>query len=300
MSNRFGVIYPAYGSEYVLMAANSCLTLKKFNPSCTTELVTNIPSAADCAKLHDIFDRIRVQVEPDRNALFVKIKSLIDSPYDRTLILDADTEIMASIVQPIQVLLEQYDLGISLRITPAKTSYELAGLPDQKWFSHWNTGVIFFNGSDVVRALGKYWLDIHTKESWRADQPSFAKAVYGRPGIRIISLDVSWNYLPKYHALSDQLGSDVKIDHYVEAMNRPDVAVRILSLNDHIARTESEIVADSLCLDQSERRRYRLLSSVLYNNPLMPRIRRVYNGSKAFLGIDKRIKFLHKRRAWKG
>ncbi len=160
-------------------------------------------------------------------------------------------------------------------------------------------GRILFQKNDRTRKLAEDWLTIHTSEKWKPDQPSFAKAVYENPELRLLTLDVSWNYQPKYHVMARYMNGHVKIDHYVDILNKPAVARRILEIDADIAARDDKETAARLCLTSEERRRYKLIASRLIDNPLMPSGRRLYNALKRSIGVNKPICFLHKHISWK-
>ena len=154
-TSKIGVLYPAFGQEYILMAVNSCYSLRKAHNTCPVCLVTNVEAANNSEVLREVFDKIIVHEQPNSECLLVKIKSPLTSPYENTLVLDVDTEVFQRVEGAIATLLDRFDFAISLRCTPATTRYDLEGLPDQKWFSHWNTGAFFFKKTIEPESLRK-------------------------------------------------------------------------------------------------------------------------------------------------
>ena len=298
-STNIGMIFPAYGAEYIQMAAVAAKSAREAGNTCPIHLHTNIHEAASSAVLQGLFDEIIVADEPSKKCLFVKIEAYKRSPFTKTIVMDADQLVLQKIDDTLDMLLDKFDFCVPLRVTPARTRYDLPGLESQEQFSHWHTGMFCFRKTEASRELFETWHKIHLEEKWKPDQPSFAKAVYLNSTARILSLDISWVWIPKYHRLAKQIKGQIKLEHYVDVNYSPKAARMILTLNDSLREECFGQFDASLCLSRQSERRHRLIGSRLYDNPLTPIIRRFYNAIKSLFGIKRRIRFIHKNRAWK-
>ena len=296
---NIGMIFPAYGAEYIQMAAVAAKSAREAGNTCPIHLHTNIREAASSAVLQGLFDKIIITDEPSNKCLFVKIEADKRSPFTKTIVMDADQLVLQKIDDALDILLDKFDLCVPLRVTPARTRYDLPGLASQEQFSHWNTGMFGFSKTEASRELFETWRGIHIEENWKADQPSFAKAVFLCPEARVLGLDISWGWMRKYHSLARLIKDQIKIEHYVDVNHSPKAARDVLIINAQLHK-ESSVGRDTpLCLSHRSKRRYRFIASRLYDNPMTPIMRRSYNAIKPFLGIKRRIKLLHKTSAWK-
>ncbi len=147
-----GVIYLATGStKYIDECRFSAMSLKKHCPDIPITLFTdnlNIETKG--------FDRIIILQDPI-HFIRLKVKILLDSPYDYTLFIDSDTQI----VQPIDEMfewLDEYDLG-------------LANAPHMDWKSRpyrlisykqkdtYNAGIILYKKSKNIDIFFEKWLE---------------------------------------------------------------------------------------------------------------------------------------------
>lgn len=146
-----GVIYTAGGTQrYVDEAIFSAQTLKKHNSSLGTTLFTSINNVKS-----KYFDNIIYQ-EPIKHSQKYKIENMLNSPYDYTLYLDADTQVLSNIEELFDFLLI-YDLGITNRVkckwsaNPVFIDYI-----DKKCY---NGGFLLFKKNRKVDEFISAWLD---------------------------------------------------------------------------------------------------------------------------------------------
>ena len=127
-NNKTGVIYcstgrcPYFGKEssYSLYADRSAGTLKKFLPDID---ITLFSDTLDHPPLKNIS---KIELLPDfprKGAFFSKIRSLQNSPYEKTLYLDSDTMILDKRVGLIFVMLEKLDIKTYDIKFPAKVIF---------------------------------------------------------------------------------------------------------------------------------------------------------------------------------
>jgi hypothetical protein len=131
-----------------------------------------------------------------------KVRYICDSPYDRTICLDADTYVVGDLT-PLFVLLDyNYDLaltqgpGANVRPTRLEDGTQVFG------HLQYNCGLIVFKKSDATLRLFKRWYDLFLKQVPRQglmtnyrikrEQPAFALAAL-ETDANVYSLNHCWN-----------------------------------------------------------------------------------------------------------
>lgn len=132
------------------------------------------------------------------------------SPFDRTLYLDCDTEIMGDL-RPAFDWLDRFELLIAKHPEPAQDVGQLYNEPKAGWFHnmrerdhtmktfgsgdvpYWNSGVLWFRKSAAVQAVFQSWRD-----EWRVfqewdEQLALMRAVFTHP-LRLLVLPETWNH----------------------------------------------------------------------------------------------------------
>lgn len=152
---KTGVIYLAYGMKYVDEAVFSATSMKKFNPSLSVTLFTNI---SDFELKFKCFDNVIVLKE-NYDPYKMKIFAMLSSPYENTLFLDTDTKILNDVTAPFNYLSE-HDIAIAgmrwlnpdLTFRDFEKKSEIR--PGEIIF---NTGVIYFRSSEAFKKFGDVW-----------------------------------------------------------------------------------------------------------------------------------------------
>lgn len=189
-----GALYIAYGDAAVRQATISISTLRQRAPKLPIAVVSNKNSFPSCTFIE--------RPDADLGAREWKTRMYELSPFDKTLFLDADTEVLSSPEAGFK-LLEYVDivLGQDLhRIFMSAIAYsklvreevtatvsEIGG----EHFMYFNSGVIFFNKNERVKAMMEEW---HREwERWKThDQPALLRAIHSSP-VRIAPIRSPWN-----------------------------------------------------------------------------------------------------------
>ena len=167
-----GVIYVAFGYKYLMMTAYSAVSVKKHNPSLKIAVLTNLKLNGDFLwQGKKLFDHvIHFDLDNQANRLF-KTNLYEHSPFDRTLFLDCDTEVVADIALGFKYL-DRFDLAFRPHHYPVsyKQDYQInIGIPT-KDFSHWNSGVFFFKKNEKTEEFFRAWHEAHKKFDYSMDQ----------------------------------------------------------------------------------------------------------------------------------
>lgn len=146
----------------------------------------------------------------------IKQKYLYDSPYDNTLYLDCDTEIIGSINESFRIM-ERFDMAAThdlMRKDPKKAvKYpDYADIPDG--FSEFGGGVILFRKSPEVELFFDMWKSNFNK--WYEltgevrDQPSFVVSVWQHTNLKFYVLPPEFNIRTKKY---DNIVPRIKHEH---------------------------------------------------------------------------------------
>jgi len=164
MNNDQGVIYIATGERYVEMAAMSARSLKTHCPGLPVHIFTDCDTAS-----YDCFDSSTKISDPNRK-YGAKVDHFYETPYQRTLYLDADTRVCEDIT-PMFDLLDRYD--IAMAHAPLGRNYKSL----KKYigqapiiFSALNSGVILYKRTDPVIEFLKNWKKAFYEDGRESDQ----------------------------------------------------------------------------------------------------------------------------------
>ncbi len=208
--------------RYVDMALTSAESLKCAMPDLPITVFSQFP-------VKSAFVDNVVVVQPSQDGFFDKARLISDSPYERTLFIDADT----LVVEPVPELfsmLDQFDCAATHEeylSTDWFEQYPRIDIPAS--FPEFNTGVLLLKRSERMQGVLQQWGDLYRAylrdKSGQPlnDQPFFRAAVY-YSDIRVATLTREYNC--KYRG-QGYLNKSVKILH-----GHVDFQLRI----DHIAR----------------------------------------------------------------
>jgi hypothetical protein len=178
-----GVVYVAWGDEFVSEAKTSAISLKK-QMDCPVSLITPTP-----IEDHGPFDEIII--EPFSRSYRDKIL-MRKSPYDHTIFLDTDTVILEPLDQLFD-LLERFDLAYQ----PSAPSdhYKLDGVPLLAFYEP-SAGILVWRNSPVTQQFFDSWDLEYTRQeaengqgAW--DQRSLRAAAWSSD-VRIAMLGGDW------------------------------------------------------------------------------------------------------------
>lgn len=189
---RRGVLYIAYGDNARSQARMSIETLRRCAPGLPIAVVSDQPM--------DGAEHIH-RPEADRGARTWKTQIYMLSPFDETLYLDADTEVVAS-PEPGFNLLEYVDLVLVQDVTrnfadnkwPHLNQDEVAyteKILGTRQHMYFNSGVIFFKRNERVAAVMTAWHEEWTRFQMH-DQMALLRAIHCCP-VRIAPMRAPWN-----------------------------------------------------------------------------------------------------------
>jgi hypothetical protein len=196
---KCGCLYVAFGRPYLIQALNSFQSLRKVSPSLPVCILTNtFPEAPsefrEWDKTADVW--LYVEASNSQNRLF-KTDLLRYTPFQKTLYLDCDTEILNDITLVFD-LLDYWDIALHLKdegYSPHKEKGRqivLDGKAAVFELPHWNSGVILFAKNPRVEEFFTLWNRYYKVGLTQYDQVSLVEAIF-RCSCRILSLDGRWN-----------------------------------------------------------------------------------------------------------
>jgi hypothetical protein len=192
-SPRDGVLYVVADSLQVLAeCAHSARSLKRHCPDLPVQLITNIPPRHVDRGLFDFSDPLSATLHPHK----AKVSCLTDTRFERTLFLDADTEVRSPIHELFE-LLNNYDVGLTFDNLCAWESYPFRFIEQQG--PYFNTGFLLFRRREQVFRHLRAWLEVFKEQDdaeispgHLADQHYFntyvAPELHADPDLRVLYL----------------------------------------------------------------------------------------------------------------
>lgn len=222
--------YLAYGFRYLVMAANSALSLRKLGTSCRITVITDIPLERLTYGTASIFDEIILK---ERNVAtdYAKFQIYKHSSPGLNLFLDCDTEVWRPI-ESVYDLMLRFDISIRCLVRAPKKKFTLLENLDAQdaCVGELNTGVFFFRQGDNAREVFKLWERYYKEMEIQSDQPSFLRSVVEARTARLLPLAENWNARPQLKGdlkFITRSPKDVRILHYRSPSMWPDVAMRL-------------------------------------------------------------------------
>lgn len=259
MNKDQGAIYVSTGKRYVEMAAMSARSLKAHCPNLPVHIFTDCDTAS-----FGCFDSSTKILTPHRRS---KLDFFSETPYKKTLYLDADTRVCEDIA-PMFDLLDNFEFAVAHDSGRGKHINKYTGQapserdkPDKKYISQapasfmpLNSGVILYRTTDPVIAFFKTWKEAYDKAGFKSDQLTFRDQLWLRD-LKLWILPPEYNCRPK---------------SFIKALRNENIAPIILHLNDF--KREAGIPSiDSLSL------RKKIKHIIKYK--IMPGIRNRFSGS---------------------
>jgi hypothetical protein len=283
-----GVIYLAFGYDYLIQAISSVKSLKLHHPDLSASIVTNIQinNIKHCDLFDNsdsnrrIFDKI-IHVD-DTSSTNRQYKTQISqySPYRYTLFIDCDTEIRGNIEMGFEYL-ENFELAlISSPVPPYhmvnwwEDSIQMNNidLEDSPFFG---SGIIFFD-CDNTEEFFREWNRKYNELEHSKDQYSLLHTIY-TTDVQVLPLNLIWNTSDTNLLFTNgiwrkQIEKNTKIYHYsVPRINK-------------WRRIEEEIGETVLKSNKKDRRRklrqkYDKKSELISRLKLSEGLRRIYFSS---------------------
>lgn len=267
-----GLVYVAFGYEYLLMATHSAYTAKKHNPGIVCSLVTNL-TLKEPSALHAYFDHVHVEKMEHQENRDIKTRAIEYAAFEKGAFIDCDTEIQGDL-SPLFRCLNRYDMVLKMDARPTRKHYQVdEGILGYE-FPYWNSGVIFFRKNPKTIKIFADWRSFFHEFGKQSDQPALALALYENSDANVLSVNCLWNTFPRDVALLPPKGhaSQARIWHYRDPKDYPAVAKPILEIHRDIMASgglfDPALQHEVLAIEN----RYRLLCSCFYQKAISRKI----------------------------
>jgi len=213
MDDERGVIYIATGEKYVGLAARSAQSLKKYCPGLPVHIFTECDISS-----YDCFDGSTKITDPHRRS---KVDYIFQTPYQRTLYLDADTRVCEDIAHMFD-LLDRFDLALAHE--PNRGERKMQQYPDSIPFSYppLNGGVILFKKTGPVLELLKNWKEAYHTQGFSGDQRTLRGLI--------------WLTHLKFAVLPPEY--NIRYPSYIRMLSREKITPKILHYDDFKRKLE--------------------------------------------------------------
>jgi hypothetical protein len=190
VGSRCGVLYVATGDRYVTLASRSARSVRRTSASLAIHLCSDSAGLAMAEQRADHpFTSFSGLERVHRRS---RLDVLAETPFDRTLFLDADTEVRAS-VEPVFALLDRFDIALAhahRRNHPDTLQTWRADVPSA--FPQFNAGVMAFRRTDAVIAFLREWARAFHAAGFPKDQVTLRELLWASD-LRIATLPPEFN-----------------------------------------------------------------------------------------------------------
>jgi len=203
-----GVLYIVVGKEFLQMAEASAKSVKRYNPTLKIHVFTDQENVYS-----PYIDSYNTIDSPNRRS---KVDYIAESPFDRTLFLDADTRVVDNIGSLFK-LLDNFDIGLAH--APQRNSF----LTNQLWrckipyaFPQLNSGVVLFTNKPDVIELLRNWKKMFHSNRFKKDQVTLRELLWGSK-LRLIILPPEYN---------------IRFNKFIKQFKEEAISPKILHLNE--------------------------------------------------------------------
>jgi hypothetical protein len=188
-----GAIYIiTHDSRYTELLLGSAASLKRVMPELPITVFSQFPLESPD------FERV-IRVEDSEDGFYDKTLLMQQTPYDRTLFVDADTRIVEPVPE-LFTILDEFDFAATHEEYVNSDWFNRYPRPDIRLgFPEFNTGILAYRRSPQMDRVLQDWsvlyrtfLDTHPPGTKTNDQPFFRAAVY-RSAVRIATLPREYN-----------------------------------------------------------------------------------------------------------
>jgi hypothetical protein len=178
-------------ARYVPLALGSLATVKRAMPDLPVTFLSQFPVSSP------LIDQV-ISVTPTRDGFYDKTRLMRESPYDRTLFIDADIYAVKPFPEMFD-LLDRFDCAATHEEylnTDWFNRYPRPDIPAS--FPEFNTGILLFNRSPQMDGVLKKWEALYADYLQQKpdqpinDQPFFRAAIY-ESDVRIATLPREYN-----------------------------------------------------------------------------------------------------------
>jgi hypothetical protein len=233
-----GFLYIIAGHDnYFRAAARSIASLKVATPDARITVFSDVDPTSRC-DLPAVDSVVIKEMDTSQRMYDGKVRYICDSPYDKTICLDADTYVVGDLTPLFRLLDYHHDLaliqepGVNVRYTRLEDGTQVIG------HMQYNCGLIAFKKSDATLRLFKRWYDLFLKQipgsgfmegySICREQPAFALAAL-ESDANIYTLNHCWNarvrgplHLTGPVVMIHARLSDLEIERVLVAINKRD------------------------------------------------------------------------------
>ncbi|WP_272010745.1 putative nucleotide-diphospho-sugar transferase [Roseovarius sp. ZX-A-9] len=182
-----GVVFVATGARYIACAEAAARSVRRHMPDVPIALFTDAGQLG--LSLSGVFDPV-IELESVHHRS--KVDCLMNSPFERTLFLDADIRVLEDVGELFD-LLDRFDVAMAhahARNRDATRAVWKYALPDS--FPQFNTGVIAVRRNPQTQALLKNWSDSYKKAGFRKDQVTLRELLWASD-LRLATLPPEYN-----------------------------------------------------------------------------------------------------------
>lgn len=184
-----GIVYIATGEQFVEEARLSAESVKSVMSDVSITLFTDEKTGAT------EFDQI-IEIDDPRHDFGDQVYYLNETPYERTIFLDSDIYLDASI-EGLFTVLNEFDIAAAhnqINYSSERTELEaVEAIPD--CFPEYNSGVVAFKSGPVIDDFFEIWQDVYAEVVDRGqihNQAAFRLALY-RSDVRIATVPSEYN-----------------------------------------------------------------------------------------------------------
>lgn len=209
LAGTSGVVFVATGASYIACAEAAAKSVRRHMPDVPIALFTNASQLG--ISLSDVFDPV-IELESVHHRS--KVDCLMNSPFDRTLFLDADIRVLEDVSELFD-LLDRFDIAMAhahARNRDATRAVWTHALSDA--FPQFNTGVVAVRRNPQTDALLKDWSNNYKTAGFRKDQVTLRELLW-KSDLRIATLPPEYNIrYPKYLWLWPRREARPRICHF--------------------------------------------------------------------------------------
>jgi len=204
-----GVVFVATGARYIACAEAAAHSVRRHMPDVPIALFTDAGQRG--IPLSGIFDPV---IELDGAHRRSKVDCLMNSPFERSLFLDADIRVLEDVSELFD-LLERFDMAMAhahARNRAATRAAWRQALPDS--YPQFNTGVMAVRRSTRTRDLLQAWSDSFKEAGFRKDQVTLRELLWASD-LRLATLPPEYNLrYPKYFWVWGRREARPRICHF--------------------------------------------------------------------------------------
>ena len=208
---NLGVLYIVSGDKYLRAAIHSARSVRLHEPGLPIHLFTADPNSPILAAAQGVFDGIDKIENPHRRS---KLEYFAKSPFERTLYLDSDTELVAPIRQMFGIL-DRFDMALChahWRNHPVTSQVWKTKLPYS--YPQFNSGVMLYKRNEKTDRFFKEW------------QQNFAAA--GLPQDQVTLRETMWASDVRLYTLPPEY--NIRFWKYLKLWEKGEVEPRILHM----------------------------------------------------------------------